>query len=408
LPRPHHPHLTTSERPDAVIQPSQKACIVGVGESEYAKWGKVTDRSEFHLSCEAITGAAADAGLPVNLVDGFASFSDDANDPSLLMIALGTEQLRFSSMVWGGGGGGSCGAIAHAAAAVETGRADYVAVFRGLCQGQSFRFGQFHPWSPHSSFTAPFGVFAPSQLFALIAQRHMYQYGTTEDHLAEVAITCRDNATRNPRAVMGSTPLTVEGHHNSRMISDPLRLYDCCLESDGACAVIVTTRERARDLKQTPVDILAAQQGSTKGWGTGMLGGHNMPDEIYPSGNARVLAKELYATAGVTPDDIDVAQLYDAFTPTVLFALEDYGFCGVGESGAFVADGNIRWPNGNLPVNTSGGNLSEAYIHGFNLVAEGVRQMRGTSTSQVANASVGLVCAGESVTPTSAVILAAG
>lgn len=382
-----------------------RAVIVGVGESAYAKWGGSADRSQFALACEAILNAAADAGLPPSAIDGFASYSDDANDPSRLMVALGIDQLRFASMVWGGGGGGSCGALAHAAAAVESGQATAVAVFRGLCQGQSFRFGQYHAWSPDAAFTAPFGLFAPAQMFALLARRHMHLYGTTSEQFAEVALACRDNAQRNPRAVMHGRPLTLAEHQASRMIADPLRLYDCCLESDGAAAVIVTTTERARDLKARPVHMLAAQQGSTGGWGSGMLGGHNMPDEIYASGNARVMAGELFARAGVRPDEIDVAQLYDAFTATVIFSLEDYGFCGVGEGGPFAADGNLRWPDGRLPVNTSGGNLSEAYIHGFNLVVEGVRQLRGESTSQVPDARLCLVSGGESVTPTSAAIL---
>jgi len=383
-----------------------QACIVGIGESAYARWGGLEGRSEFDLTVEAVLKACADAGLAPAEIDGFASYSDDRNEPALMMMALGIEQLRLASMVWGGGGGGSCGALAHAAAAVESGRANYVAVYRGLCQGQHFRFGQFHPWSPHAEFTAPFGLLSPAQMFALMMRRHMHLHGTRSEQLAEVALACRAHAGRNPRAVMRDRPLDLAGYMASRMIADPLRLNDCCLESDGAAAVIVTTAARARDLAARPVRVLAALQGSSGGWGTGMLGGHNMPDEIYATGNAQRLAAELYAAAGVDSGDIDVAQIYDAFTGTVLFALEDYGFCGIGESGPFVADGNIRWPDGTLPVNTSGGNLSEAYIHGFNLLLEGVRQLRGQSTAQVADAELCLVTGGEAVTATSAAILA--
>ena len=189
------------------------------------------------------------------------------------------------------------------------------------------------------------------------------------------------------------------------MVSDPLRLFDCCLESDGACAVIVTTAERASDLGVAGVPILAAGQGSEAGWGTGALGGFNMPADVFCSGNARTLAGELYARAGLTPANVQVAQFYDDFTGMVLLSLEDFGFCERGESGPFVADGQIAWPTGSLPINTSGGNLAEAYIHGFNLVLEGVRQMRGTSTSQVAVAKVCLVAGGPAVAPTSALIL---
>lgn len=385
---------------------SNRACIVGIGQSDYAKWGTIVDRSEFQLTCEAVVAAIGDAGLAPHAVDGFASFSDDASEPALLMVALGIDQLRHTSMVWGGGGGGSCGALANAVAAVESGQAHYVVAFRGLCQGQSFRYGQFHPWTPHACFTAPFGLFAPPQKFALLVRRHMHEFGTTSEQLAEIALVCRANANRNPHAVMHGRPLTVDDYMAGRMIADPLRLHDCCLESDGAAAIVVTTQERAADLPGRPVAVLAAQQGSGHMWGTGLLGGHNMPDDTYASANSTGMADDLFGRAGVSRDDIDVAQLYDAFTGMVLFALEDFGFCPRGEGGRFVADGHIAWPDGSLPCNTSGGNLSEAYIHGFNLVVEAVRQLRGASTAQVENAELALVCGGESVTPTSGAILA--
>jgi acetyl-CoA acetyltransferase len=186
------------------------------------------------------------------------------------------------------------------------------------------------------------------------------------------------------------------------MIADPLRLYDCCQENDGACALILTTAERARDLRRKPVRVLAAGHGSDPGRGAGPLGFHNMPDEIYAHGDGTQLSKRLYGIAGVGPDDIDVAQIYDAYTPLILMALENSGFCGRGEGGDFVASGGIRWPDGRLPINTSGGLLSEAYIHGLNLAVEGVRQLRGDSTSQVSDAELCLLTCG-----TSAAILGA-
>lgn len=390
-----------------MTDPSRRPCIVGIGHTRYTKWGQTNDRSEFALACEAIGKAAADAGIATREIDGIASYSNDRNEPAILQNALGIEQVRFASMVWGGGGGGACGAIAHAAAAIASGQASVVVAFRALCQGQQFRFGQYHPWTPDSSYTAPYGLFSPPQMAALVVQRHMHLYGTTSEQLGRVALACRANASRNPNAVMGGRPLDMETYLNSRMISTPLRLYDCCLESDGAAAVIVTSLERARDLKAPVVEILAAAQGSEHGWGTGLLGGHNHPVESYASGNGRVMARELFARAGVTQRDVDVAQIYDAFTGTVMFSLEDYGFCGVGESGAFVSEGRIDWPDGELPINTSGGNLSEAYIHGFNLTVEGVRQLRGESTSQVEGARVCLVTGGQGVSPISGAILGA-
>jgi len=383
----------------------RSACIVGIGETPYAKWGAVTDRSEFALACDAILAAAADAGIDPQEIDGFASFSDDRNEPSILQTALGTRALRFASMVWGGGGGGACGALAHACAAVESGMARYVVVFRALCQGQQFRFGQFHPWTPHGSILAPFGLFSPPQMAALVARRHMHLYGTTPEQFGRGALACRANAQRNPNAVMRGRPMTMDDYLASRTIASPLKLLDCCLESDGACALIVTTRERARDLAAPPVAVLAAQ-GCEQRWGTGLIGAQNMPDEIYATANGRTMAAELFARAGLSPTDVDVAQLYDAFTITVMVELEDYGFCARGESGAFMDAGHGDWPNGRLPLNTSGGNLSEAYVHGLNLAVEGVRQMRGTSHSQVPGAQVCFVSGAGGVCPTSAAILA--
>ena len=379
-------------------------CIAGIGESRYTKWGGIADQSELSLACDAILAAASDAGIRPAAIDGFASFSEDRNEPALLMNALGIDELRFTGMVWGGGGGGSCGAVALAEAAIKSGQANYVIVFRSLCQGQSFRFGQFHPWTDHACFTAPFGMLAPPQMFAPLVRRHMHLYGTQPEHLGEVALSCRAYANRNPRAVMYDQSLTMEDYLTSRIIADPLRLYDCCLESDGAAALLVTSMERARDLKCKPVEILAAQQGSRHLWGTGILGGHNMPSNTYASGNAADLSRDLYGRAGVGPENIDVVQLYDAFTGMVLFALEDFGFCKVGESGDYVAGGNLAL-SGATPCNTSGGILSEAYIHGLNLVVEGVRQMRGDSCSQVSDAKLTLISGGESVTPTSGLIL---
>jgi acetyl-CoA acetyltransferase len=382
-----------------------KACIVGVGQSEFTRWGGIQDRSQFQITAEAIVAALADAGLEVKEVDGFASFSNDANEGPLMQVALGVPALRWSSMVWGGGGGGSIAALAHACAAVEAGHASVVVVYRGLCQGQSRRFGRFATGRTQGNFVNPYGLFAPPQMLALITRRFMHLHPITPEHLAEVALNARANANRNPRAVMYSKPLTRDDYFAGRWIAEPLRLYDCCLETDGACAVVVTTRNRARDLRTRSVDVLAVAHGSGPGWGTGPLGSHNMPDDDYASTNSRRLAKELFAAAGLSPSDIDVAQIYDHFSGLVLMALEDYGFCGRGESGEFISGGRIRWPHGELPLNTSGGQLSEAYVHGMNLLIEGVRQLRGESTSQVQGARTCLVTGGLGVSPTSGTIL---
>jgi len=354
------------------------------------------DRSELGLACQAILNAAADAGLDARRIDGVVSYADDGNVPALLEEALGLPELRLGALVWGGGGGGSYAAIAQAASHVEAGRASYVAVLRSLCQGQGHRFGRGYPVPHGENFFTPFGMFAPPQMLAPVAQRYVQEYGVREEQVGEVALAFRAHAARNPRAVMGKRPLSMESYLASRPITSPFRLYDCCQENDGACALIVTTAERARDLKQKPVRVLAAGQGNDPGWGSGALGSHNMPADTYSGGGGLQLAERLYGEAGVGPADVDVAQFYDHFAHFVLMDLEAHGFCGRGEGAAFVADGNLRWPGGRLPTNTAGGHLSEAYIHGLNLAVEGVRQLRGQSTAQVRDAEVCLVSCGAS------------
>jgi len=234
----------------------------------------------------------------------------------------------------------------------------------------------------------------------------MHVYGSSANQLSHVAVAFREHALRNPRAVRFGQPLTLEQHRSARFIADPFRLYDCCLETDGACALIVTSPERARDGRARPVRILAAAQASGKGWGLGPMGSHNMPIDDYPSVNSKALARALFEMADLAPKDLDCAQIYDAFTGIVIMALEDFGICEPGEAGPFVAAGNLRWPQGKLPSNTAGGLLSEGYVHGLNLVTEGVRQMRGTSTSQVTDAETCLVTSGGAAGHKSALILA--
>jgi acetyl-CoA acetyltransferase len=384
---------------------SHKATIVGVGESTYAKWGGIISQSELAMALEAVKRAADDAGIATREIDGFASYSNDANLPAQMQLGLGVPVLRHASMVWGGGGGGLLGAVAHAAAAVEAGYAHCVAVFRAIAQGQQGRLGKGGKPGPTFNATAPFGLLIPAQQAALMMQRHFHDHGTSPETLAEIAMVCRENAQTNPRALMYARPMDRAAYFAGRMISDPLRLFDCCLESDAAAAVLVTTAERARDLPRDAVDILSVGSGGGPEWGMGFLGGHNMPIEQYSHGNARELGAELFARAGVAPADIDVAQLYDAFTPMVVQALGDYGFCDHDEIAGFVASGALR-RDGRLPINTAGGSLSEAYVHGANLLVELVRQLRAEAVNQVAGARLGFIAGGPGVAPTSAAILA--
>jgi acetyl-CoA acetyltransferase len=354
--------------------------------------------------------AADDAGISVQDIDGLCSFAndmpgEDAYGASLLQVTLGLPALRHASFVWCAGGGGACAALANAVAAVQTGNANIVAVVRAVRQPQETRYGQFNPHRPFFNWGAPAGAFSPVHLFALWMQRHMYEFGTTEDHLAQVALHARRNANENPLALFYQKELSRADYYQGRMISEPFRVFDCCLESDGAAAVLVTTPERARDMRNRAVEVLAVGQGSDPGWGPGPLGSHNMPRESYTTGNLRGFANELFARAGLSRKDVDVAQIYDAFTGMVLFTLEDFGFCARGEAGPFVAEGSIGFPHGSLPVNTSGGHLSEAYVHGMNLLVEGVRQMRGNSTSQVGDAEVCLIASAAGLSPSSAALL---
>jgi acetyl-CoA acetyltransferase len=359
------------------------------------------------LAAEAILAAAGDAGLDPTEIDGLTTFATmNSQHPGHVQAALGLPSVRWASMPWGLGGGSGAGAIATAAAAVESSRARYVAVFRSLCQGPGGRFGGYRDDRPDASFNAPFGVFNPAPMVAMVIRRHMHSYGTRSEHLGRVALACRANANRNPRAIMYGRPLDMETYLQSRVIADPFRLFDCCLETDGACAVIVTTDQLAGGLQQRPVGVIASVLGIEPRLGTIAMGAHTMPAETYATGHVEIVRRELFAQASLTPDQIDVAQLYDAFTGMVLLALESYGFCGRGESGKFVDAGNIDWPRGQLPVNTAGGNLSEAYVHGLTHVVEGVRQLRGTSTTQVKDARTCLVASAVLEAPSSALILA--
>jgi acetyl-CoA acetyltransferase len=384
------------------------ACIVGLGETEYVKQGEMTDRSEFELACEAIENTVEDAGVDIEDVDGFSSYANDRNKGSLVADALGIPEVKFSNKVWGGGGCGGSAAVMNAAMAVESGAAEYVVAYRALCQGQFGRRGQTQGIDyaeGTDAFAHSLGLETPPQMYALPAQRYMHEYDVPQEHLGHVALTSRAHANRNPRAVMSDREMTMDDYMDSPPITDPYKLYDCCLESDGACAVLVTSAENAADLPQPAVEITSAAQGGGPGWGSGILSSHNMPLEDYPTSNAARVADRLFESAGLTPDDIDVAQLYENFTGMVLMTAEDYGFAPRGEAGELFVDGNAIGPDADLPINTSGGNLSEAYIHGFNLVVEAARQVRGTSPTQVDDVEYSLVASGPGVTPHSGLIL---
>ena len=380
-----------------------KTAIVGLGSTPYSKRGRSAPQTLIELVGKAILAAVQDSGLTVGDIDGFAYFAGGF-DTGLLMETLGIPEIRFSATLTGTGGG-SAGAVGLASAAIVAGMARTVVCVGANQQGVQ-RFGSIaadcEPTADHA-FNAAAGLVGPGQMFALLARRHMHLYGTTREHFAEVAISTRANAVTNPNALM-RTPLTTDDYFSAQMIADPLCLYDFCLESDGAIAVIVTGADRARDLRRTPVYVLACEHGGTADWGRSIYW-MNMPDRSFASSGHVAIARNLYQSAGVGPADIDVAQIYDHFTPQVICQLEDYGFCAQGEGGPFVASGAIRRDGGSIPVNTDGGQLSCGYVWGMTHVREAVEQLRGTAANQVAVAELALVTGGPSVVPVSGLIL---
>jgi acetyl-CoA acetyltransferase len=375
------------------------AAIVGAAETPYAK---SLAPSENALAAQAVVDACRDAGVSPSEIDGMVSYSVESVLDTALSNMIGSNDLRFFANVGYGGGGGP-GCIGLMAMAIATGRCDVGVVWRSRKRGSGSR-----PWTNAGSaplvsvaaeFTRPAGIVRPVDEIAMLARRYLHNYGIRREQLANIALAFRHRANANPRAAMFDRKLTLDDYMEARWISEPLCLYDACLESDGAAAVVMVSAARAKDLPQVPVYVHAASQGMP----TRMISQTNYFNDDPLQAPSRICAKQLFATSDICASDIDVAQIYDAFTPLVLWALEGYGFCGYGEGGDFVEGGTIEL-GGTLPLNTSGGSLSEAYVHGFNLIIEGVRQIRGTSKSQVPDAETCLVTGSDTV-PTSAAIL---
>ncbi len=380
-----------------------RTAIVGLGATPYYKRGRSAPQTLDELVGKAIIAAAADAGLEVTDIDGFAYFAGGF-DTGALVETLGIPEVRYTATLTGSGGG-SAGAVGLAASAIVSGMADVVVCVGGV-QQSTLRYGAMptsYAPSPESAFYQSAGLVGPGHMFALLARRHMHLYGTTREHFAEVALSTRANAMTHPAALIRK-PLTLDEYMAAPLIADPHCLFDFCLESDGAVAVILTSAERARDLKRKPVYVHASAHGGAGEWGRSLYW-MNMPDETFASSGHAAVAKRLYAASDVGPGGIDVAQIYDHFTSQVIMQLEDYGFCGKGEGGAFVASGAIRFDGGSLPVNTDGGQLSGGYIWGMSHVREAVEQLRGCAANQVPGAEFALVTGGPSNIPVSGLIL---
>jgi acetyl-CoA acetyltransferase len=368
-----------------------KTAVVGIGQTEFSK---DSGRSELQLASEAVRAAVDDAGLRPSDIDGTVTFTVDPNDELLLMRSVGMTELRWTSRTPHGGGGASA-TMEHAAAAVASGAADAVVVYRAFNERSGRRYGQPSTAiaSPVLNLYLPYGLDTAAKMYALWFQRYMHVYGLTNADFGLYSVVARRHAATNPNAWFYGRPITLEDHQASRWIVEPiLRLLDCCQESDGGVALVVTSTERARDLRQPVVTIDGATQGNTID-GDITYNYYNPDISRFPE--AEYTARQLWETTGLTPDDIDVAMIYENFSPVVFYQLEAYGFCGYGEARDYIADGNIDL-DGKTPVNTNGGLLGEAYIHGINNILEGVRQLRGAAANQVAGAEHVLATAGRS------------
>ncbi|MCU1344711.1 MAG: lipid-transfer protein [Acidimicrobiia bacterium] len=376
--------------------PWDGAAIAGIGQTEFSQ---NSGRSERRLAVEAITTALADAGLTANDVDGLVTFDFDSNDPASVADTMGLRQLTFFSETMYGGGGG-CSTIMQAAMAVASGSAEVVVAYRAMNERSGVRFGQARVSKRAIpaviALSAPYGLHTAAQGFSLNIARYFHEHDVTNADVAPLAVAQRAYAATNPAARFFGRPITIDDHQSSRWIVEPvLRLYDCCLESDGAVAIVVTSADRARHLRNAPVAVRAAAQG---------LAGQQMRNWYRPSigsvEETRVAGDRLWAASGLGPSDMQVAILYDHFLPMVLMQLEALGFCKPGEAKHFIADGNRT-----VAINTNGGLTGEAYLHGMNWITEAVRQLRGTAANQVRDVEHVLVTSGPGV-PTSALVLA--
>ncbi|MDG2262210.1 MAG: acetyl-CoA acetyltransferase [Actinomycetota bacterium] len=378
-----------------------RVAVVGAAETEYYKHGQSPD-AEFTLALKAIVAACENAGISPNEIDGFSSYSNDRNDASRLAAALNVNDLRVALMQWGGGGGGTAGAVANAAAAIATGQAECVVVFRALAQGQFGRFGQgprrSHVAGP-GAHTVPYGLMSAAQQFVMRVTRFMHDHGVEQEALRAVALASYHHAQSNPRALMYGRPLDEEKYDSSRWIVEPFHLYDCCQENDGAAAMILVSADRANDFPNDPCFVLGAVSGSHRRAGAPV---HN--DPTYATSSFATVAPRLYEMAGVGPPDVDVVQSYENFTGGVVMAMVEHGFCTPDQVNSFFRKDNLIADGGSLPLNTSGGNLAECYMHGLGLTIEAVRQVWGQSSSQVDSVDVSMMIAGPMVTPVSTCI----
>jgi acetyl-CoA acetyltransferase len=373
--------------------------VVGVGETPYYRHG-ASPYDEQGLTLRAIVAACADAGIDPRDVDGFASYADDRNAGFTLMRALGTREMRWSSMVWGGGGGGTLGAVGQAAAAIVSGQAEIVAVTRTLAEQAS---GRLQDAVAHYDMGAQYTrnlIASPAQLCGMRTELLLHK-GVPRSALEALVRAQYFHASRNPRAQAFGKPLSAEAYRGARPIVDPFGLYDCSRENDISVAAILVSAERAKDLRKPPVYLLGAEQG-------GVTGEAWENDADYASGGFEPIARRLWQASGYGPDDVDVAQIYDNFSGPAVAAIISHGLCSIEQAADFFTYDNLIADGGGLPVNTSGGLIAEGNAHGMGLVVEAVRQLRGESSNPVAGAKLCLVTGGPSTPLLSSALFGTG
>jgi acetyl-CoA acetyltransferase len=380
------------------------AAIAGIGATEFSK---NSGRSEWRLAVEAVLAAVDDAGLRPSDIDGFVTLTTETNPEVSLAQCLGLEQLTFFSRV-PYGGGGACALFAQAAMAVSTGMAETVVCYRAFNERSGLRFGSGSladtrvetTETLRYSWVAPYGLRTPASWVAMYARRYLEVYGGTTDDFGQVTVAARKYAATNPLAYFFGRPVGLDDHRSSPWVAEPLRVLDCCQETDGGQALVVTSLERARSLRHPPAVIAATAQGSA--YQQEAMNGFYHGD-LTSLPEMALVGRSLWNRCGLRPGDIDAAILYDHFTPFILLQLEALGFCGPGEAADFIRGGAFAL-DGALPTNMNGGQLGEGYLHGLNGVAEAVRQVRGSAVNQVRDAESVLVTAGTGP-PTSGLVL---
>lgn len=374
------------------------AAIAGIGQTEFSK---KSGRSELQLAAESIKKACDDAGLAPADVDGLITFTIDNSDEVGVTRSLGMKEVRYVSRI-PQGGAASVSCLHHAVSAVLSGAANNVIVWRAMNERSQYRFGQPHVGgslavgggTTFMEWCMPFGAQHPACWEALIAQAYMNKYGVTNEDYGRVSVTLRKHASTNPSAWFYEKPITLADHQASRWIVAPvLRLLDCCQESDGGCAMLITRLDKARDLKQPAVKVFASAYN--------FQFNHEIITDYYYDKDMTWLTycdgvrQKLKAQCGLEPKDTQVAMIYDNFTPQIFEQLEAFGYCGRGEANDYIKSGNIEL-TGKSPLSPNGGHLGEAYIHGLNLMTHGVRQARGTAVNQVKNVETVFLASGVS------------